>query len=188
VRLYAFHRQGMFYPIQLKDDLDACRNAECNPGTIKVTEEPSGRVVWLHGKRVMKGGVGVVSASSRPAAAETPDPIKEAVDAIVWGEGNAEWQNPDGTADRFKLALLIEDALRAEYERGAREMRERCVDALAEAGNRRVRRSRELGRTGDIEGALAIGANAGPYHDAAKLAAELPLTPPAQDGGSDTQP
>jgi hypothetical protein len=78
VRLYAFHRQGMFYPIQLKDDLDACRNAECNPGTIKVTEEPSGRVVWLHGKRVMKGGVGVVSASSRPAAAETiptPDEI-----------------------------------------------------------------------------------------------------------------
>jgi hypothetical protein len=75
VRLYAFHRQGMFYPIQLKDDLDACRNAECNPGTIKVTEEPSGRVVWLHGKRVMKGGVGVVSASSRPAAAETPEEI-----------------------------------------------------------------------------------------------------------------
>jgi hypothetical protein len=64
------------------------------------------------------------AASSRPAAAETiptPEEILEAVDRIVWGEDNAEWERPDGTADRFKLALLIEDALRAEYERGARE-------------------------------------------------------------------
>lgn len=42
---YVFFREGMFYPINMKDDADAIVNAECNPGTLRV-EDVSGRVVW----------------------------------------------------------------------------------------------------------------------------------------------
>lgn len=43
---YVFFREGgFFYPIYMKDDDDARRNAECNPGTIRV-EDISGRIVW----------------------------------------------------------------------------------------------------------------------------------------------
>ena len=42
---YVFFRDGMFYPIEMKDDADACANAECNPGTTRV-EDANGRVVW----------------------------------------------------------------------------------------------------------------------------------------------
>ena len=48
--LYTFHRKGpdgqeFFYPIELKDDEDARKNAEWNPGTIRV-EDLDGNVVW----------------------------------------------------------------------------------------------------------------------------------------------
>lgn len=49
MKVYAFHRDTHFYVLELKDDADACRNADCNPGTTKVTAEPEGRTVWLHG-------------------------------------------------------------------------------------------------------------------------------------------
>lgn len=42
---YIFFRDGSFYPINMKDDDDARRNAECNPGTLRV-EDINGRVVW----------------------------------------------------------------------------------------------------------------------------------------------
>lgn len=42
---YVFFRKDMWYPIEMKDDADACANAECNPGTMRV-EDISGRVVW----------------------------------------------------------------------------------------------------------------------------------------------
>lgn len=45
-RVYAFHRAEGFYPIVLRDDADARKNAESNPGTLRVTAEPSGREVW----------------------------------------------------------------------------------------------------------------------------------------------
>jgi hypothetical protein len=44
-RVYVFFREGMFYPIELRDDADARANAELNPGTLKV-EDISGRTVW----------------------------------------------------------------------------------------------------------------------------------------------
>ena len=47
--LYTFHRKEGFYPLELADDDDACRNAECNPGTIRVMDI-HGRVVWPVGE------------------------------------------------------------------------------------------------------------------------------------------
>jgi len=43
--IYLFVRDEMFYPLLLRDDDDARRNAECNPGTLRV-EHISGRIVW----------------------------------------------------------------------------------------------------------------------------------------------
>ncbi len=43
--IYVFHRAEGFYVLELKDDVDAIRNAECNPGTLKVTTK-SGDPVW----------------------------------------------------------------------------------------------------------------------------------------------
>lgn len=42
---YIFFREGMFYPIDLKDDEDARQNARVNPGTLRV-ETLGGTVVW----------------------------------------------------------------------------------------------------------------------------------------------
>jgi hypothetical protein len=52
LRTYIFFRRDpnrgfLFYPIELKDDAEAVRNAECNPGTVKV-EDIQGRIVWKH--------------------------------------------------------------------------------------------------------------------------------------------
>jgi hypothetical protein len=44
-RIYLFIRTEGFYPIELRNDDDARKNAECNPGTLRV-EAVSGRVVW----------------------------------------------------------------------------------------------------------------------------------------------
>jgi hypothetical protein len=50
-RMYIFFRKHpeseelLFYPVGLKDDADAVRNAEHNPGTVKV-EDVEGRIVW----------------------------------------------------------------------------------------------------------------------------------------------
>jgi hypothetical protein len=42
---YVFIRDGMFYPLDLRNDTEARENAECNPGTIRV-EDATGRIVW----------------------------------------------------------------------------------------------------------------------------------------------
>lgn len=42
---YAFQRAEGWYLLELKDDNDARRNAEINPGTLKVTTK-IGRQVW----------------------------------------------------------------------------------------------------------------------------------------------
>jgi hypothetical protein len=47
LRIYIFFREGFFYPIGLRNDDDARKNALCNPGTTKV-EDIDGRVVWAH--------------------------------------------------------------------------------------------------------------------------------------------
>lgn len=36
--IYIFHRAEGFYPLSLGSDAEAVANAECNPGTIKVTD------------------------------------------------------------------------------------------------------------------------------------------------------
>lgn len=43
--IYIFFRDKMFYPLTLKDDEDARRNAEFNPGTTRV-EDIDGNVIW----------------------------------------------------------------------------------------------------------------------------------------------
>jgi hypothetical protein len=43
--IYVFERAEGWYPLELKDDADARRNAELNPGTLKVTTK-RGRPVW----------------------------------------------------------------------------------------------------------------------------------------------
>jgi hypothetical protein len=43
---YIFFRRGTFYPITLRDDDDARRNAECNPGTLKVENVDGSRLIW----------------------------------------------------------------------------------------------------------------------------------------------
>lgn len=45
MKTYLFFRAGGFYPVQLPNDEEAQRNAEINPGTLRV-ETPSGFVVW----------------------------------------------------------------------------------------------------------------------------------------------
>lgn len=45
-KVYIFHRDKMWYPIELYDDKDAKKNAEHNAGTTKVTDA-TGRIVWL---------------------------------------------------------------------------------------------------------------------------------------------
>lgn len=42
---YIFFRDTGWYPLELKDDADAIRNAEINPGTLRV-ENIHGRAVW----------------------------------------------------------------------------------------------------------------------------------------------
>lgn len=42
---YIFHREGMWYPVELYDDKDAVANALHNKGTLKVTNL-IGRTIW----------------------------------------------------------------------------------------------------------------------------------------------
>jgi 8-oxo-dGTP diphosphatase len=44
--VYEFHRKNSWYPIQLKDDAEAIKNAENNPGTLKVINAVTRKVVW----------------------------------------------------------------------------------------------------------------------------------------------
>ncbi len=44
--IYTFERKEGFYPLELDNDLSAIKNAECNPGTVRVTNEVTGVVVW----------------------------------------------------------------------------------------------------------------------------------------------
>jgi hypothetical protein len=45
MQTYLFFRKEGFYPVQLKDDADAIKNALHNPGTLRV-ENVSGETVW----------------------------------------------------------------------------------------------------------------------------------------------
>lgn len=45
LRPYVFFRKEGFYPLELRDDEEAKRNAEWNPGTVRV-EDINGKVVW----------------------------------------------------------------------------------------------------------------------------------------------
>jgi len=43
---YIFFREDGWYPLELKDDSDACANARCNPGTLRVENALTKQVVW----------------------------------------------------------------------------------------------------------------------------------------------
>ena len=43
--IYLFFRADGWYPLNLADDKDARRNAECNTGTVKV-ENINGDIIW----------------------------------------------------------------------------------------------------------------------------------------------
>lgn len=44
-KVYIFHREDMWYPIELYDDKDAIQQAKNNPGTTKV-EDSTGKIIW----------------------------------------------------------------------------------------------------------------------------------------------
>ena len=45
--IYIFHRTEGWYSVDLRDDEDARKNAELNPGTVRVeTPEEPPRIVW----------------------------------------------------------------------------------------------------------------------------------------------
>ena len=45
-RLYIFQREEGWYPVELADDDEARRNAEHNPGTLRVENLDGSRVIW----------------------------------------------------------------------------------------------------------------------------------------------
>jgi hypothetical protein len=47
---YTFHRQDGFYVLELEDDDAAITNGICNPGTIKIINEITHKVIWGEGK------------------------------------------------------------------------------------------------------------------------------------------
>ena len=44
--IYTFHREEGFYILELSSDEEAIANAECNPGTLKVMNEITGKIVY----------------------------------------------------------------------------------------------------------------------------------------------
>lgn len=46
--LYLFHRAEGWYPLELKNEDEARANAECNPGTLKVTNAITEELVWIY--------------------------------------------------------------------------------------------------------------------------------------------
>lgn len=45
-RTVIFHREGMFYPLTLPGNDDLAAHAECNTGTLKITDALTGEVLW----------------------------------------------------------------------------------------------------------------------------------------------
>ncbi len=43
---FTFHREEVFYPLVLQSDEEAVANAKCNPGTLRVVNEFTGKVVF----------------------------------------------------------------------------------------------------------------------------------------------
>lgn len=46
MNIYTFHREDGFYPIELANDAQAAHHVLFNPGTLKVVNETTGRVVY----------------------------------------------------------------------------------------------------------------------------------------------
>lgn len=47
MRTVIFHREGgMWYPLDLPGNDDLAAHARCNPGTMKVTDAMTGKVLW----------------------------------------------------------------------------------------------------------------------------------------------
>ena len=46
MNIYTYHRQDGFYPIELVNDIEAAHHVLFNPGTLKVVNETTGKVVY----------------------------------------------------------------------------------------------------------------------------------------------
>lgn len=46
MRPVMFHREGCFYLLELPDTDDLSAHAECNPGTLKITDAITGEILW----------------------------------------------------------------------------------------------------------------------------------------------
>ena len=45
-RVVTFHREGMFYPLELPISDDLAAHAEANPGTLRICDGLTGKVLW----------------------------------------------------------------------------------------------------------------------------------------------
>jgi hypothetical protein len=52
--IYTFERKEGFYPLELDNDLSAIENAKLNPGTVRVTNEETGVIVWTKEDEAVK--------------------------------------------------------------------------------------------------------------------------------------
>ena len=46
MRTVIFHRESMWYPLDLPQSDDLATHAKCNPGTVKITDARTGEVLW----------------------------------------------------------------------------------------------------------------------------------------------
>lgn len=72
--IYIFHREVGFYPIFLKDDKEARKNAEINPGTKMVTT-PENTLIWP--EHVNLCDTCTASFSTCPATVENTQTLRE---------------------------------------------------------------------------------------------------------------
>ena len=49
MNLYTFHRSDGFYPVELVNDVEAAHHVLFNPGTVKVVNHTTGKVVYDSG-------------------------------------------------------------------------------------------------------------------------------------------
>jgi hypothetical protein len=50
MNIYTFHREDGWYPIELVNGLEAAHHVLFNPGTVKVTNETTGKVIYDQNK------------------------------------------------------------------------------------------------------------------------------------------
>lgn len=110
--IYIFHRKEGFYPLELPNDADARANAECNPGTTRVTNETTGEQIWP----VICGAVGGTRGSLLTAVCQLP---------------KGHTGNHDGMGCNWNNAACVRRPIEDEF-RGDNEHLRACIKALIE--------------------------------------------------------